>query len=359
MADPDVSQTQAAPMTTPNSDPVCINQVDWLKIFPWLHLIKAARLGVRMRVLVPSLITTAFLAWLTQAPHLMSPHSSRSVFAASTTAGGLEMAPLVVVYLVVMARQAIGTSEIFRYETLQVVLPLLCVIFFGTSIARSAATEFCSFSRTGVLAGARFSARRSFSTLTALLFSILIVGLCFLPLMLSSLLSATVGPTIVLGFWWLIAAFSLVGVLALIVCLCGWLLSFGAVGTDKCGGADALSRCINYTLSHKLFTFWCLWFSSLISFLAMSITREIMALVNLKLNHGINFAATSAAWPSTIIAQTTVHVIALLPAAVHLGTFISGLTITYVLLRQKEDGIDLSEIDGGQHIVSSPPAKQV
>ena len=35
-----------------------------------------------------------------------------------------------------------------------------------------------------------------------------------------------------------------------------------------------------------------------------------------------------------------------IPQAVHLGVFLSGMTIVYVLLRQVEDGVHLREIDG-------------
>lgn len=340
-------------MTTPNSDPVCINKIDWLKIFPWLHLIKAARLGVRLRVLVPSMIIVVCSQWSTgrSLGRAMPTGSLADVW---NTTGGLGMTPAIVTAIATIIVDLVGGSRRFQGEFHVLMLPAILLIFFGTSIARSAATEFCSFSRTGAIAAARFSVRRSFSTLTALFLSTLIVGICFLPLMLSGVLANVVGTTFVLGLWWLVAASTLAGVIALVVCGSGLLLAFGAIGTDKCGGADALSRGINYTLSHKLFTFWCLWFSSLVSFLTMAVTRSLVIVAADKLGRPVGFDASSTADAAHSIAQATMELMALVPSAVHLGTFFSALTITYVLLREREDGIDLDEIDGGQHVLSPP-----
>ncbi len=36
----------------------------------------------------------------------------------------------------------------------------------------------------------------------------------------------------------------------------------------------------------------------------------------------------------------------LVPHVAHFAVFMTGITILYVLLRQKEDGIDIQEIDG-------------
>lgn len=344
-------------MTTPNSDPVCINKIDWLKIFPWLQLIQAARLGVRLRVLVPSMIMVVCLQWSTgrSLGGVMPTESLGDVW---NTVGGIGMAPAIVTTVATIAVDPVGGPRRLQGEIHILTLAVILLIFFGTSIARSAATEFCSFSRTGVISGARFAAERSFSTLTALLLSVLIVGIWFLPLMLSGVLANAVGTTLVLGLWWLVAASTLAGVIALVVCGSGLLLAFGAIGTDKCGGADALSRGINYTLSHKLFTFWCLWFSSLVSFLTMAVTRAFVTAAADKLGRAVGFRDSSTADAAHSIAQATMELMALMPSAVHLGTFFSALTITYVLLRQREDGIDLREIDGGQHVLS-PPAQAV
>ena len=133
----------------------------------------------------------------------------------------------------------------------------------------------------------------------------------------------------------------------------GWSVSIGAIGTDDCDGADALSRGVNYFLSHKLVTFcylhlivlasvvaklfgWVLWLGS------SSLLDARMPQVAAQLRT----PTTPTTTLGTALLHRTHDALQHLPDCFQLAAFLSGLTLMYVLLRQKEDAVNITEIDG-------------
>ena len=147
-------------------------------------------------------------------------------------------------------------SSVTRGEVLSLIWGGLVLLTFGVAIARSAATEFCIHSRTGAVSALRFS----FQHFTAgLVSTLLTAGIVAAPLLIVFVTGwmaefVPVGSWLVVICWPILFLLGVVSVVATVVCLPGWMLSLAAIGTDQCSGADALSRGINYVLSHKLLT---------------------------------------------------------------------------------------------------------
>ena len=233
------------------------------------------------------------------------------------------------------------------------------LLIFGTAIARSTATGFCLQTRTGAVASLRFSIVSLRQSLLSTLLAVLLVSI---PLGLTAFASwmaqaGRAGSWLVMVGWPLVYLLAVLSVLTGVVVGIAWLLSLGAIGTDQCAGSDALSRGINYVLSHKLKTAWYLVVVLLLSKLSFFLSHCILlAADNVLAGHFAGLMPRSK--PSMVppveadgFAGTMLYLwhlsIGLLPAAVEIGVFLTGTTLLYILLRQAEDAVQLREMDGG------------
>lgn len=349
-----------------NSDPVKLNSIDWLKLFPVLQLTKSARLGLRIRVLLPAMIVIVCLAFgpqfrsdpLGQSNDLRRSRIGRPVAALHW----YESVPLAVflpesVSTIVhrVSDVVLGSNRSLRDCSWQLSWNLLIVGVLGVAVGRAAGTAFCADSRSGGLKSLRYSFIHLIPFFGSTGLAVFIVALFVGPLNLAGWGAAQLSdgtPQVVMMCWLPLAGLAVLGLLAAVVCLSGWFLSLAAIGVDGCNGADALSRGINYTLTHKLVTFWYLFVAAVVSVLARWFVSRVLLAGTLKLQ--ATFPAVSRfprsgfgmndgeANPGYSIAM---FVIEQLPAAVHWGTFMSGVTIVYVLLRQREDAVNLNSYD--------------
>ncbi|MEZ6133052.1 MAG: hypothetical protein R3C59_30650 [Planctomycetaceae bacterium] len=351
-----------------NQDPVTVTNVDWLKLLPWLNLWHAARMGFRLRILLPACLLLLCSLAGPQIEH--QPHSVMSDLLPSATKP-LERTSLdlnrigfesfvrlprpVAVAVRGGSELAVGREPRWFQACSVVVWNVLLIGLFGVAIARSTATEFCDGSRTGGIAALRFTIRHLSALFLSTAIAAFLVAIPLLPLLAmawitKTLVIGTVGYT-VFGIPATIAAAALL--LAAVVCPLGWLLSIGAIGTDQCSGSDALSRGISYVLSHKVATCWHLLMLIVVAGVArllaiggvIGAASVLLARFPGHADTIPGIASPDSADYSPIPAVWTylLH----LPDIVHLGTFLSGLTIMYLLLRQAEDAVQLREIDGG------------
>ena len=328
-----------------NHDPVKVNRVEWLRLFPGLSLLQAARLGFRVRVLVPACLCLLVFAARRNIADIVfdvapPPQQLWIVF-------GTEAQPLPgpIEAVVIGATRFLAWGILNNpWEFVSVIWSGFVLMAFGVAVSRSAATEFCIHSRTGVFAAMRFS----FQHFTAALVSTLLAASLVIASLLIIFIAGWVmdfgsaGAWLVAISWPVIFLSGVLSVVVTIVCLIGWMLSLAAIGTDQCSGADALSRGINYVLSHKLWT--------TLYMLAVVVVSSVAT----RLAHWFIEAGTSVVYArvdqnevdSSTVFSLWMAAIQQLPHAVHLGVFLSGMTIMYVLLRETEDGVDLREIDG-------------
>ncbi|MCH2209800.1 MAG: hypothetical protein MK110_00740 [Fuerstiella sp.] len=351
-----------------NQDPVRVNQVHWTRVFPFLRLFKAATLGCRLSAILiagvavqvswngsnvicyamtgsvvdfptitgPS-VTPATISILQNVPAQLLPRLTDNVLAFASDC--FLMPPSRDAFL---SCRLITGSQGYWPAFVLMVWNALNLGFFGTALARLVSTQFCCQSRTGIFASVCYAARHWKETLLAAGLIITILLILRSLLVLAGYVSGFgfAGQTTVSVLWILIELTGVGLVLGFLVGGAAWLLSPAATGVDGCSGAESVSRCISYCLSHPLLLLIGL---ATITALAFTVRKLCEALL----------IAGSTALPPALKAQDPddvrqigMYVMAQIPEAVHLAVFLAGTTILYILLRQREDGISTDEIDG-------------
>lgn len=333
-----------------NQDSVTVNRIDWLKVLPFLNLLCALRLAWRVRVLVPALliVTLAPFGWnqfSSSDPQMPSDYGEVSNF------GDV---PVIAEMFSAATDILCPERDVPVWDSL---VTLLCGAFaltvFGTAISRATATEFCEHRRTGALAATNFSLRRMTASLLSTALATGIVALLMAPVAVAGWLArtGTFGEQLVMIVWPLVWIFGLLAIAAAAVCGLGWLLSLGAIGTDQCSGSDALSRGINYVLSHKLRSFGLLFLVVCLACLASVVAEGLLAAVDRMVSSRMpgTFSPKNALFGDRVssswmmVWHATINHI---QDAVKLGTFLVGTTIMYILLRTTEDDVQMRALDG-------------
>ncbi len=253
---------------------------------------------------------------------------------------------------------AINASGQLRRDVAVLAIVAALLLSFGTACARATATEFCQQTRTGALASLKYSLQMFPRGLLSTLLAAILIGIPLSLLWFATWLSSLSGngDTLAMYTWPILALLAVVAALTTIVVTIGWLLSLAAIGTDRCTGSDALSRGINYVLSHKLRTAWYLYAVIVLSKMAMMLTQSILMMANGLLEGRFpNLVPTARI--ETVDADNLSHIalqwwhsaIAVTPHIVEFSVWTSGITLIYVLLRQREDAVSLREIDGGRN----------
>ncbi|MCH2203149.1 MAG: hypothetical protein MK102_14350 [Fuerstiella sp.] len=340
-----------------NQDPVRVNQVHWTRVFPFLRLFKAASLGCSVSVMLIA-GAAVLVSWIgtkvVDFPGADAPSVNSTLRTSLSQTVPTELLPRLIDSVLAFAldicfvrqplagwQPATGTRAYWQAPVLMV-WNALSLGFFGTALARSVSTQFCRQARTGVFASMCYAGRHWRDTLLAagLIITILLINRSLLVLAGHVSGFGFIGQITVSVLWILIELFAVGLVLAFMVGGIAWLLSVAATGVDGCSGAESVSRCISYSLSHPL-----LLFIGLVTITALAFAVRMLC-------EGL-LMASSMALPRELlhhdpdsVRKIWMFLITQVPHAVHLAVFLAGMTILYVLLRQREDGISTGEIDG-------------
>jgi hypothetical protein len=345
-----------------NQDPVRVSSIQWESAFPSLTLIHAARHAFSLQVMIPAIVAVIVLHGLaaTPDPELQARSFQQNTlrpwpaFVPFESLGidNIKLAswlPNPVVHTVVSAQYVFGRG-IFHdiRETLRFLFRIGLLMVMGAAVSRISAAEYCRDERTGVIRAMRAAVMswKPLVTSTSLAF-----GLLWLPWFAFGLLGWCPGFSFALfGMAYLAGVIQWLAGLGLciwtLVVSAAWILSLSAVATDGCDGADALSRGINYCLSHRLRT-GCY---GAIIVLLMVVFGETMRTVC----HGATIVTIdtmvmqpsggmmpSFGTPETAAASACERVAV---TAFQLGILFCGTTIAYILLREREDGVIRTEM---------------
>jgi len=362
-----------------NQDPVRVSLIHWTQVFPFLRLFRAAPLGCSLSAL--------FLAWFCLAISWAGSHwillalsgnSSRDGsqllhsfpvdelaefrrdrvrFSVSST-GYPELPPVLPATVGCLGLSASHTflgrdssALLFGWPQRQCefhwLLPPVLMIwnalvlgFFGTAIARMTASRFCRETRTGSRTSVTFAFGNSRAVLLSSALLIVFLAVCRGVLCLANLVVnlGTAGSLAVSLVWLAVVLVSVVLFLMYLIGGVAWMLSLAAIGTDRCSGADALSRSVSYILSHRLLTLLCV---TCVAGTAMAVHWIIQLILN----------AGLSALPSQLLEadrprRVWMLVLRISPDVAQLAVVVSGMSLLYILLRQREDGIQTEEMDG-------------
>lgn len=356
-----------------NADPVTTDRVEWKKVFPGLHILSAVRMAFRLRVLVPCwmAVLAGMVLVRTVDLHRNWPDAARlgpeSYQWRCPDCGGLvndafhwlQLVPHDPVHaadpLTTFLLYAAAGSGAGRSAAQWLLLPSACLVITAVAamaVGRATSAEFCSATRCGAIAGLKYGLRHLPAALLSLLIAVVIAGLFLLPLVLAGMFGSpdSAVSAFVMTAWLPLTLVAVLAVPAVMICFIAWLLSLCAIGTDGCGGADALSRGICYLLSHKVRTAWYLLLVTAASLIARAVMIFLAHCAVTVLTLFLPQLTAQAVDPrrgssvfESIMRSSHELSLNFLPAAVQFGAFFSGLTIVYVLLRHREDGVRLEE----------------
>ena len=326
-----------------NSDPVRVSRIDFLKAIPALRLFEAIPLAFSLQTLVPSVLAAMAGTWIV---NFFPFHESDQLILDGRPLS--ECRPFLLTAMELTVRHiavrefAAGVSALPRLLSLSAVLA-----FVAVSVARAAGLRFCNNRRSGAIHSFRH-AKRSWLAITTGLS--LAFAICGFPVVVfrASLLVTEVAPDMMTSGWltalpgWVGAVLMIV---VLTVCGIGWLLSLAAIGVDSCDGPESLSRGICYVLSRFRMTVLQLAVVMMLTYLGGNVVSVIGFRAAAVVEESIGVDTES----NVLRRNDPFGVLTgLATEAVCLSLFFSGVTVCYVLLRQAEDGVSLTEIDGGK-----------
>lgn len=262
-------------MTRP---PQQLTSVRWASLFPWLLLVRAARVAVMLRVIALAVVGVAATYggwWLIdslqpESPALINletaPHELRRLGLPPLPAVGETFAPIEADTLLGplvaawrwYAQPFVGmlqaaTWGAWFYGALAGAWLIAVWGLFGGAIARIAGVYLTYGETLGPLAALRAAARKWLAAVGALLLVALAVAVVALPLVVVGLLLRFDLMTLLLGIVWLGA---LVGgaVVAILVggLAFGWPLMFSTVAVERTDAFDAISRGFAYLYQRPL-----------------------------------------------------------------------------------------------------------
>lgn len=336
-------------MLANNRDPIAVRQVQWLTVFPVLHLLRSLRNAFRLRVLLPCGVLIICLIFVPQSSFtslftrpVASPLSAE---ASILPVPGRGLLPVPLAGLLCWPLR-LGTPP--DASMVPIVLSLLIVIAVTTivavAVARATSQDFCCGSRCGALSSLKYSLQHILASLSATVLAFSLLMLLGLPLLFAQWLF---GPE---SRWlWAsgmtsipLALYGIVATFGAIVLFAGWLLSLSAIGTDGCAGADALSRGISYILTHKLLTGAYFYSAAMVSLFAR-VVATFLASVAVSELPDIMRQSRPAEEARHLLSGVGVQGLQLFPLTVQLGSFLSATCLVYLLLRERVDGVDLHE----------------
>jgi hypothetical protein len=276
--------------------PQQITSVRWTAVFPWLILVRAARVALMMRVILLALLGVAATnggwqliessplgnpaireldelprSW-TYAPRAVQRHDSDDgssmAIQVKSTYGPLAAAWR---WLVQPFNRLLQSTDWQAQTALALAGAWSVAVWglFGGAIARIAAVNLTYGETIGPLAALRASARKWRSTVGAPLLVALAVLLLALPLALAGLLFRFDVLALLLGLAWIVALVAGAALAIVAIGLAfGWPLMWSTVAVERTDAFDAISRGFAYLFQRPLHLLFYVVVASLLGMLA-------------------------------------------------------------------------------------------
>lgn len=306
-----------------NEDAVNIRRIDMISAFPVLRLLASVAIAVRPVLLVLSLITVASLTCLGNSDTPGTMGVPGEVF--SQWIFNLEQ----------LAVHGLGAGGFVLGHT---IVSSGLISIMGAAVAFVVAGRICQSSNPSKTSGRSLRhVLKSLAVVWSLSVALLISGFVLLRTgqWLTRITSADAGSGIVSALPAILAGLMFQVTSAIL--LVAWLLSMTSIVVERCSGAEALSRCISYILSRPIRTLAFLAVIFVLGFVARLVCDLMIDVSTFLLNARANDGK------SIIHAETLSQIKRLLGQSVTLSLLMSGVSLTYLLLRHAEDGISISQ----------------
>lgn len=273
-----------------------VTSVRWSAVFPWLILVRAARVALMLRVIVLMLLGVAAthggwlliessplgsrdleelvarspqtLSYLQQVDHLAESGEPVAMVVANWSYGPLPSAW----HWLIRPIERLFQSRDWQSRTalgLASVWTLAVWALFGGAIARIAGVYLTYGETLGPVAAVRGAARKWLSTVGAPLLVMAAIAFLALPLVLAGLLLRLDLMALLLGLAWIVVVLGGAAVAILAIGLAiGWPLMWSTVAVERTDAFDAISRGFAYLYQRPLHLLFYLTVASLLGVLA-------------------------------------------------------------------------------------------
>lgn len=347
---------------------ITVDTVRWHSVLPWLHLLRAMQLSLRVRQVLLAMLAMLLLTWGFQwlTPTLFRDAQPdhfffRKVMERVVSNNG---APLVssfwklsLMWLVQPWESVTSpAAKLFEFGNswtsvaaawTNLLWSLLVWAIFGGAMTRIAATRFARDESVSMCAALKFSARNWQSYIYGPLLPMLAVGVL-------ALVGSSVGW---LHRWWGQGAVVL-DYLGFLPMLCGlvmalllglmalsWPLMVAAISVEGSDGFDGLSRAFGYVMNRPWYFAFLVWLAHLVGAATYWFSQLVIALA-------IHLAAWSCGGSSSANFGIWHGVAKHAGLGVMVSFFWSVTTVIYFLLRQNDDGTPLDQV-----YIPGPPPK--
>ena len=350
---------------------ITVDSIRWHSVLPWLHLLRAAQLALRVRVVLLALFAVVVfgtgglvIRWLPFYPGHGTDLTIDRILASSLADPVARPVPelpqgpqteegrrwLVWPWTTVLTPtiqlfdpQPQSWSQVAAKWT-ELLWALLVWAIFGGAMARMHAVRFARDDSVSPLTAVRFSSRNGLSYLYGPLLPLLGVG-CFALLGIGvGKLEAWIGAgqgTWLMALGWLPLLGSFVMAALLLLMVLGWPLMVAAISVEGSDGFDGLSRAFGYVMNRP-------WYFAFLVSVAIGIgvltdlfvfiflhNSDRLARWSLGVSDGVRELRGYSVWTATL---PFVHL------AVLVSFFWSATTVIYFLLRQSDDGTPLDQV---------------
>lgn len=357
-----------------NQDAVTVQRIHLERVVPAVRLFHALHLALSVQVFVPAVcgVILADLAGQITRTDPWSPDIWMSrLFSALPSPVGL-----IIGDLCRLLQQ--GVRMDFR-NALSFLIQGVILATVGAAISRSAGRRYCFDLRTGAFRATRDAILRWRPLLVASLLATAIPGSIWLCLQSTGWLAEVTGLASLANqlVWLWLWCLSFLVCAVTVVFGAGWILAIPAIGADDCSGSDALSRGVSYVLSHfaaavchGFVVLFITWGSGMIlqdlGLLAAQLASSAVSVEFLASMTPAGVEIRQSAGPPESLMTAQIASGAGFPAwlihsvvsGLRLGILFSGATISYLLLRHREDGIGLTELGGKDHRQPGSPVNQ-
>lgn len=322
-----------------NNDAVRVSRIEFRAAMPSLLLLEAVRLAFSVQCLFPAALGILLFAGTARLVGESSQSETEADLVAPSAVPVLFHCIQTEARMIAVRGLSGGWMPLVRLSMCMMITGLT-----GVAVSRASGLRICADRRTGAVRSIRHALVWTRSIVVSCILTGLLCGIALtifrVLLFLTTLAAGADAPH---SLWRVPGWSGAVLVIAVAaVCGMGWLLSLSAMGVDGCDGPESLSRGISYVLSRFRRTFCCAAAISGMTWLLSAGCSYLLLQAAILSSQSLGYSSEGLESTASGFTQFRWFIV----ESWKLSVVFSGVTLSYLLLRQTVDGVELQEASG-------------